>query len=84
MGNMFSQMKNNPMLQILKASQNPNQAVMNLFQQKMGNNPMLQHIFQLAQSNNSNQIEMIARNLLQEAGLDPDETYKTFSNCMKM
>ena len=83
MSNMFSTMKNNPMLQLLKNSQNPNQAIMNICRQKMGNNPMLQYILNLAQSNNSAQIETIARNLLQEAGLDPDETYNNFSNYMK-
>ncbi len=82
MSNMMNTLKNNPMLQLLKASRNPNQAIMNMFQQKMGNNPMMQHIFNLIQSNDSSQIETIARNLLSEAGLDPDETYKCVSSYM--
>ena len=76
---MFGNIKNNPMLNMLKMAQNPQQTVMNMFQQRMGNNPMMQYVFQLAQSNNSAQIETIARNLLQEAGFDPDETYNEVS-----
>ena len=53
MANMFGNIKNNPMLNMLKMAQNPQQAVMNMFQQRMGNNPMMQYVFQLAQSNNT-------------------------------
>ena len=65
----------NPMqlIQLIKGSNNPQQLIMNILQQQAGNNPILNNAMNLAQNGNVNGLEMIARNIVQQKGLDFDK-----------
>lgn len=60
-------------LQLLKFTQNPQQAAMNLFQQNTGDNPMAQNIINLANAGDSKGLEQIARNLCKAKGVDIEQ-----------
>lgn len=65
----------NPMqlIQLIKGGNNPQQLIMNILQQQAGNNPILNNAMNLAQNGNVNGLEMIARNIAQQKGLDFDK-----------
>lgn len=71
---------NNPMqfMQAIRGGQNPQQLMLSLLQQKMGNTPMGQNLMQLAQNNDIQGIEQIARNLCAQRGLDFDQEFSAF------
>lgn len=73
----------NPMelIQMIRNGQNPQQLVMNMLQSQMGNTPMGANLLNLAKNNNTAEIEQIARNLMQQRGIDFD---KEFANFKKM
>ena len=70
----------NPMqlIQLIKGSNNPQQLIMNILQQQAGNNPILNNAMNLAQNGNVNGLEMIARNIVQQKGLDFDKQFANF------
>lgn len=65
----------NPMqlIQLIKNGNNPQQLIMNILQQQGGGNPILNNAMNLAQKGNSAGLEMIARNIAQQKGLDFDK-----------
>lgn len=65
----------NPMqlIQLIKGGNNPQQLIINILQQQAGNNPILNNAMNLAQNGNVNGLEMIARNIAQQKGLDFDK-----------
>jgi len=75
----------NPMqlIQLIKNGNNPQQLLMNILQQQGNNNPILQNAVNLAQNGDVSALEMIARNLAQQKGLDFDKEFANFKNQLK-
>ena len=73
-------MFNQQAIQMFKNSNNPQQMVMNMLQQQASNNPIGQNLLQLAKNNDGSGIEMIARNLCAQRGLDFDKEFTNFKN----
>jgi uncharacterized protein YbaP (TraB family) len=75
----------NPMqlIQLIKSGNNPQQLLMNILQQQGNNNPILQNAINLAQNGDVPALEMIARNLAQQKGLDYDKEFANFKNQLK-
>lgn len=67
-------------IQAIKNGQNPQQIMVQLLQSQMGNTPMGQNLMALAQKGDGAGIEMIARNLCQQRGLDFDKEFTNFKN----
>ena len=72
----------NPMqlLQMIKGGKNPQQLVMSLLQQQSQNNPVLQNAMSLAQNGKTSDLEILARNLASQKGLDFDKEFANFKN----
>ena len=72
----------NPMqlIQLIKNGNNPQQLIMNILQQQGGGNPILNNAMNLAQKGNSAGLEMIARNIAQQKGLDFDKQFANFKS----
>ena len=72
----------NPMqlLQMIKNGMNPQQLVMSFLQQPQNNNPILQNAANLAQGGNSSALQMIARNLASQKGVNFDQAFSDFQN----
>ena len=75
----------NPMqlIQLIKSGNNPQQLIMNIFQQQKGNNPILDNAMKMAQNGNASGLEMIARNIAQQKGLDFDKEFAHFQSYFK-
>lgn len=65
------------LINMIKNGQNPQQLMMNILGQ---NNPILENAMNLAQNGNTSALEMIARNLAQQRGLDFDTEFAKFKN----
>lgn len=65
----------NPMqlIQLIKGGQNPQQLVMNILHQQEQNNPILSNAINMAQSGNISGLELLARNLAAQRGLNYDQ-----------
>ncbi len=72
----------NPMqlIQMIKSGSNPQQLVMSLLQQQGNNNPILKNATNLAQGGNIAGLEMLARNLASQRGLDFDTEFNKFKS----
>lgn len=70
----------NPMqlISMVKKSQNPKQFVYNIVEENMGNNPLFANLLNLAKTNNTSEIETVARNIFKEKGLDFDKEFNAF------
>ena len=66
------------LIQMMKSGQNPQQLLMSILQQNANNNPILQNAMNLAQNGDTASLEMIARNLAQQRGLNFDEEFAKF------
>lgn len=66
------------MMQSLKNSGNPQEALINMIEQSSQNNPMMANILALAKEGKTSDIENIARNMLKEQGLDFDNEFNNF------
>ena len=75
----------NPMqlIQMIKGGQNPQQLVMNILQQQSQNNPILNNAMNLVQGGNTSALEMLARNLAAQRGLDFDKEFANFKSQLK-
>lgn len=75
----------NPMqlIQLIKSGNNPQQLIMNILQQQGGDNPILNNAMNLAQRGNVSGLEMIARNIAQQKGLDFDKEFNNFQSYFK-
>lgn len=69
------------LLQLIRAGRNPQQIIQNILQQN--NNPILKNAMTLAQGGNVSALEMLARNLAQQKGLDFDKEFANFQNSLK-
>lgn len=72
----------NPMtlIQMIKGGKNPQQLLMNILKNQNGNNPILNNAVNMAQNGNVSGLEMIARNLAAQRGLDFDKQFANFKN----
>lgn len=66
------------LISMAKKSQNPKQFVYNIVEENMGNNPLFANLLNLAKTNNTSEIETVARNIFKEKGLDFDKEFNTF------
>lgn len=75
----------NPMqlIQLIKSGSNPQQLIMGILQQQAANNPIIANATNLAQNGNISGLEMIARNIAQQKGLDFDKEFANFQNYFK-
>lgn len=69
------------LLQLIKNGRNPQQIIQNIIQQN--SNPILTNAMNLAQNGNISALEMLARNLAQQKGLDFDKEFANFQNSLK-
>jgi hypothetical protein len=72
----------NPMqlINLIKNGNNSQQLVLSLLQQQGRNNPILNNAASLAKQGNASALEMLARNLAQQRGLDFDTEFANFKN----
>lgn len=70
------------LMQFIRNSQNPQQFVMNMVEERMGNNPLFKNLLTLAKEGNGHEVETIARNMLKEQGLDFDKEFSNFKNIL--
>ena len=72
------------LIQMLKGGISPQQLVMGIINRSsQKNNPILQNALGLAQTNNASALEMIARNLAQQRGVDFDKQFANFKNSLR-
>lgn len=65
-------------MQMMRSGGNPQTMIMNMLQQQANNSPLGQNLLKLAQNNDGQGIEQIARNLCQQRGLDFDKEFAAF------
>ncbi len=72
----------NPMqlIQLIKSGKNPQQLVMGILQQQSQNNPILNNAMNLANNGNVSGLEMLARNLAAQRGIDFDKEIANLKN----
>ena len=72
----------NPMqlIQMIKSGKNPQQLLMNILQQQGQNNPIISNAINMAQHGNASGLEMLARNLAAQRGLDFDKELANLKN----
>lgn len=72
----------NPMqlIQMIKGGKNPQQLVLNILQQQGQNNPIINNAINMAQNGNSSGLQMLARNLAAQRGLDFDKEITNLKN----
>ena len=72
----------NPMqiIQAIRQGQNPQQITMNIVKQRIGNTPIGQNLIKLAENNQTQEIEQIARNICQQRGVDFDKEFTAFKS----
>ena len=69
------------LIKMIKNGQNPQQLIMSIFNQNNNNNnPILQNAMNLAKNGNAAALEIIARNLAEQKGLDFDTQFTNFKN----
>ena len=64
------------LIQLIKNGNNPQQLLMSVLQQN--NNPILKNAMNLFQQGNTSGLQMIARNLANQKGLDFDTQFANF------
>ena len=75
----------NPMqlIQMIKGGKNPQQLLMNILQQQGQNNPIINNAINMAQNGNVSGLEVLARNLAAQRGLDFDKELANFKSQLK-
>lgn len=75
----------NPMflIQLIKNGFNPQQLVMNVLKQQREKNPILDNAASLAQQGDVSALEILARNLAKQRGLDFDKEFSNFKQYLK-
>lgn len=72
------------LIQMLKGGISAQQLVMGIINRSsQKNNPILQNALGLAQANNTSALEMVARNLAQQRGIDFDKQFANFKNSLR-
>lgn len=67
-----------PIINMIKGGGSPEQIMLAMLKQQMGNTPMGQNLIQLAQQDNTAEIETIARNIFSQNGKDFDSEFQKF------
>lgn len=72
----------NPMqlIQMIKGGKNPQQLILNILQQQGQNNPIISNAVNMAQNSNTSGLQMLARNLAAQRGLDFDKELANLKN----
>lgn len=72
----------NPMqlIQMIKGGKNPQQLILNILQQQGQNNPIISNAVNMAQNGNTSGLQMLARNLAAQRGLDFDKELVNLKN----
>lgn len=72
----------NPMqlIQMIKGGKNPQQLLMNILQQQGQNNPIINNAINMVQNGNVSGLEVLARNLAAQRGLDFDRELANLKN----
>ena len=68
------------LIQLIKGGRNPQQLIMNILKQNGNNNPILNNAINMAQNGNVSGLEMVARNLAAQKGLDFDREFANFKS----
>lgn len=71
------------LIQLIKGGQNPQQLLMSIMQQQGGNNPILQNAVGMAKNGNTSGLQMLARNLAAQKGLNFDQAFAEFQSYLK-
>lgn len=79
MGNNFNPMQ---LIQMIKSGQNPQQLALNMLEERAGQNPFSANLLNLVKDNKTAEVEMIARNMCQEKGVDFDKAFNDFKNTL--
>lgn len=66
------------LIQMIKSGQNPQQLMLNILQSNFSNSPMGANLLALAKQNKTTEIEMIARNICKQRGIDYDTAFDSF------
>ena len=76
----------NPMqlIQMIKGGKNPQQLLMNILQQQGQNNPIINNAVSMAQNGNISGLELLARNLAAQRGIDFDKELTNLKNQFMM
>ena len=68
------------LIQLIKGGKNPQQLMMNILRQQGQNNPIINNAINMAQNGNISGLEMLARNLASQRGLDFDKELANLKN----
>ena len=68
------------LIQMIKGGNNPQQLLMNIMQKQGQNNPIINNALQMAQKGNVSGLEVLARNLAAQRGLDFDKELANLRN----
>lgn len=72
------------LIQLMKSGLNPQQLLMSIIQQPgNSNSPLVQNAYNLAKKNDISGLEMIARNVANQRGLNYEESFAQFLNYFK-
>ena len=70
------------LMDLINSGGNPEIMVMNMLQQRAGNNKLFANLLQLAQAQDTQQIENIVKNIVNESGKNYEEEFNSFRNTL--
>ena len=70
------------LMNLIKSGGNPEIMVMNMLQQRAGDNQLFANLLQLAQAQDTQQIENIVKNVVNESGKNYEEEFNSFRNTL--
>ena len=70
------------LIDLINSGGNPEIMVMNMLQQRAGNNKLFANLLQLAQAQDTQQIESIVKNVVNESGKNYEEEFNSFRNTL--
>lgn len=70
------------LINLINSGGNPEIMVMNMLQQRAGNNKLFANLLQLAQAQDTQQIESIVKNIVNESGKNYEEEFNSFRNTL--
>lgn len=70
------------LMDLINSGGNPEIMIMNMLQQRAGNNKLFANLLQLAQAQDTQQIESIVKNIVNESGKNYEEEFNSFRNTL--
>lgn len=70
------------LMNLINSGGNPEIMVMNMLQQRACNNKLFANLLQLAQAQDTQQIESIVKNIVNESGKNYEEEFNSFRNTL--